>query len=80
LALPNIPAENRIELVYGGGKGGIMGIIADTVMEKGRILFPAALERSMYCLKHVLGINYHFTTRKFSFGTPVDFTITFSSI
>ena len=32
--LANIIAEKKIELVYGGGKKGIMGIVADTVMEK----------------------------------------------
>jgi uncharacterized protein (TIGR00730 family) len=36
--LATIMAENRIELVYGGGKKGIMGIVADTVMAKGGIV------------------------------------------
>ena len=35
LELASIMAEHRIELVYGGGKKGIMGVVADTVMEKG---------------------------------------------
>lgn len=38
LELATIMADNRIELVYGGGKKGIMGIVADTVMEKGGIV------------------------------------------
>ena len=33
LELATIMAENKIELVYGGGRKGIMGIVADTVME-----------------------------------------------
>jgi uncharacterized protein (TIGR00730 family) len=36
--LATIMAENKIELVYGGGRKGIMGIIADTVMNKGGIV------------------------------------------
>jgi uncharacterized protein (TIGR00730 family) len=36
--LASIMAENKIELVYGGGKNGIMGIVADTVMNKGGIV------------------------------------------
>ena len=38
LELAAIMAEKKIELVYGGGKKGIMGIIADTVMSKGGIV------------------------------------------
>jgi uncharacterized protein (TIGR00730 family) len=38
LELASIMAENNIELVYGGGKKGIMGAVADTVMEKGGIV------------------------------------------
>ena len=38
LELATIMAENKIELVYGGGKKGIMGIVADTVMGKGGIV------------------------------------------
>ena len=38
LELATIMAEHKIELVYGGGKKGIMGIIADTVMSKGGIV------------------------------------------
>ncbi len=38
LELASIMAEHRIELVYGGGKKGIMGVVADTVMEKGGIV------------------------------------------
>lgn len=36
--LANILAEQKIELIYGGGKKGIMGIVADTVMLKGGIV------------------------------------------
>lgn len=32
--LGNILAQNKIELVYGGGRRGLMGIVADTVMEQ----------------------------------------------
>jgi uncharacterized protein (TIGR00730 family) len=38
LELATIMAEHKIELVYGGGKKGIMGIVADTVMGKGGIV------------------------------------------
>lgn len=38
LELSSIMAENKIELVYGGGSKGIMGIVADTVMAKGGIV------------------------------------------
>jgi len=38
LELASIMAQNKIELVYGGGKKGIMGTVADTVMEKGGIV------------------------------------------
>ena len=31
-------AENKIELIYGGGRNGIMGTVADVVMEKGGIV------------------------------------------
>ena len=36
--LANIIAENKIEMVYGGGKKGLMGIVADTIMQKGGIV------------------------------------------
>ena len=38
LELATIMAEHKIELVYGGGRKGIMGIVADTVMSKGGIV------------------------------------------
>ncbi len=38
LELATIMAENKIELVYGGGRNGIMGMVADTVMKKGGIV------------------------------------------
>lgn len=38
LELATIMAERKIELVYGGGRKGIMGIVADTVMAKGGII------------------------------------------
>lgn len=38
LELATIMAEHKIELVYGGGKKGIMGIVADTVMTKSGIV------------------------------------------
>lgn len=33
-----ILAERKIELIYGGGRNGLMGVVADTVMEKGGIV------------------------------------------
>lgn len=38
LELATVMADHKIELVYGGGKKGIMGIVADTVMQKGGIV------------------------------------------
>lgn len=38
LELAGIMAENKIELVYGGGRKGIMGIVADTVMTRSGIV------------------------------------------
>jgi uncharacterized protein (TIGR00730 family) len=38
LELADILAKNKIELVYGGGKKGLMGIVADTVIQKGGIV------------------------------------------
>jgi uncharacterized protein (TIGR00730 family) len=38
LEVAMIMAEKKIELVYGGGRKGIMGAIADTLMEKGGIV------------------------------------------
>jgi uncharacterized protein (TIGR00730 family) len=38
LELAMIMADKKIELVYGGGKKGIMGAIADTLMENGGIV------------------------------------------
>lgn len=31
-------AEKKVELIYGGGKNGLMGVLADTVMEAGGIV------------------------------------------
>ncbi|MBA2745684.1 MAG: TIGR00730 family Rossman fold protein [Flavisolibacter sp.] len=36
--LAGILAANRIELIYGGGRNGLMGIVADTVMLAGGIV------------------------------------------
>jgi hypothetical protein len=36
--LAEIVAKNKIELIYGGGKAGIMGMVADTVMQQGGIV------------------------------------------
>ena len=35
IELGNFFADNNIELIYGGGKIGMMGILADTILEKG---------------------------------------------
>jgi uncharacterized protein (TIGR00730 family) len=38
IELANILAKHKIELVYGGGKKGLMGIVADTVMQQNGIV------------------------------------------
>jgi len=38
IELANILAKHKIELVYGGGKKGLMGIVADTVMKQNGIV------------------------------------------
>ena len=38
IALADIMAEKRVELIYGGGKKGLMGVVANTVMKKGGIV------------------------------------------
>lgn len=37
-ALATVLAEKKIELIYGGGRNGLMGIVADTVMKGGGIV------------------------------------------
>ncbi len=44
--LAQIIADKHVELIFGGGKNGLMGVIADAVMEKGGIVrgvIPKAL-------------------------------------
>lgn len=36
--LAQLLAEKKVELIYGGGKNGLMGVVADTVMEAGGIV------------------------------------------
>lgn len=36
--LAEVLAERKIELIYGGGKNGLMGVVADTVLAKGGIV------------------------------------------
>jgi uncharacterized protein (TIGR00730 family) len=36
--LAGILAEKKVELIYGGGRSGLMGVVADTVMEQGGIV------------------------------------------
>lgn len=36
--LASLLAQNKVELIYGGGRKGIMGIVADTVMQQGGIV------------------------------------------
>lgn len=38
IALADILAQKKIELIYGGGRNGLMGVVADTVMKKGGIV------------------------------------------
>jgi uncharacterized protein (TIGR00730 family) len=37
-ALAELLAERKIELIYGGGKSGLMGVVANSVMAKGGIV------------------------------------------
>lgn len=36
--LAGLLAERKVELIYGGGKSGLMGVVADTVMAQGGIV------------------------------------------
>ena len=36
--LGEILAQDKVELIYGGGRKGLMGIVADTAMNKGGIV------------------------------------------
>ncbi len=36
--LASLLADHQVELIYGGGRKGLMGIVADTVMQKGGIV------------------------------------------
>lgn len=36
--LATLLAEHDVELIYGGGKNGLMGVVADTMMEQGGIV------------------------------------------
>ncbi len=38
VALAQILAAKKVELIYGGGKNGLMGVVADTVLAKGGIV------------------------------------------
>jgi uncharacterized protein (TIGR00730 family) len=38
VALASLLAEKKVELIYGGGKNGLMGVVADTVMKEGGIV------------------------------------------
>lgn len=38
VALATILADRKIELIYGGGKNGLMGVVANTVLAKGGIV------------------------------------------
>ncbi|MDQ6609774.1 MAG: TIGR00730 family Rossman fold protein [Bacteroidota bacterium] len=47
--LAAILAEKKVELIYGGGKNGLMGVVADTVMKAGGIVrgvIPQVLKES----------------------------------
>jgi uncharacterized protein (TIGR00730 family) len=37
-ALASVMARKKVELIYGGGRNGLMGVVADTVMEMGGIV------------------------------------------
>ena len=38
IALASLLAARKVELIYGGGKNGLMGVVADTVMKEGGIV------------------------------------------
>lgn len=38
IALASLLADKKVELIYGGGKNGLMGVVADTVMKQGGIV------------------------------------------
>lgn len=38
IALAGLLAERKVELIYGGGKSGLMGVVANTVMQQGGIV------------------------------------------
>lgn len=38
IEIANLMAERKIELIYGGGRNGIMGVVADTVLAAGGIV------------------------------------------
>jgi uncharacterized protein (TIGR00730 family) len=38
VSLASLLADRKVELIYGGGKNGLMGVVADTVMKKGGIV------------------------------------------
>ena len=38
VALASLLADRKVELIYGGGKTGLMGVVADTVMKQGGIV------------------------------------------
>lgn len=38
VALAHVLAQKKIELIYGGGRNGLMGVVADTVMKQGGIV------------------------------------------
>ena len=38
IALANLLAQKKIELIYGGGRNGLMGVVANTVMKQGGIV------------------------------------------
>ena len=48
-------AKRRIKLVYGGAKVGLMGVLADAVLENGGIVtgvIPEFLIRRRLCIRH----------------------------
>lgn len=36
--LANLLAEQKVELIYGGGRNGLMGVVADTMMQAGGVV------------------------------------------
>ena len=57
IALGNIISDNKLTLVYGGGNGGLMGAVADKVMDKGGTVIGVITELLSFREHHHKGIT-----------------------